>query len=147
MRRTVALLLLSTLLFFGCAHSTEAQGEGAGGDSQGASLSDSGGVPMTPGIAFYEGTFPYGDWRDQAVVFEEDCINDEETALAVAGAILESFQRRGFFNGYEPRTVYHVIEEGIWIVSYSRSRDYMGASFTIAIRQENAEVVLMWPGE
>ena len=86
--------------------------------------------------------------------FEKDGIPDKETAIRATQIVVESYQKQGYFENYAPFLVLYDTEKKIWIVSFSdglhspESGYYsVGACVSIAVRQENAEVIRIWVGE
>ena len=97
-------------------------------------------------LPYEEGKWKNKDWDKIELPFEEICIPDKETAIQITSAFVKAFQHKKLFINYKPQSVFYDIEDEIWIVSFCEG-DVPGASLTIAIRKDNAEVVKMWLGE
>lgn len=96
-------------------------------------------------ITSSKGIYSNKDWDTLELPFSAECIPDSETAIAVTKNIVMSFQKEGKFLDYVPQFVFFDIEDNIWIVSFWPNIDgYIGSSFNIVIKKDNAQVVKMW---
>ena len=96
---------------------------------------------------FYEtGVYYDKDWDKEMVgTYKGNTIPDKETAIAVASAIQIGIQG-------EERAVLQVfydVEDKIWIVTFVRPSSVMmnGGCISIALRQEDGQVLRIWGGE
>jgi hypothetical protein len=86
------------------------------------------------------------DWDKEMVgTYKGNAIPDKETAIAVASAIQIGIQG-------EERAVLQVfydVEDEIWIVTFVRPSSVMmnGGCISIALRQEDGQVLRIWGGE
>ena len=100
-------------------------------------------------IPYQEGIYDDKDWENIDIPVNEVCIPDKDTAIKVASAIVDRFQKEGYFPDYIPQTVFFDTEDKIWIISFGENRGLYddGSDFSIALKAENAEVIKMWVGE
>lgn len=98
-------------------------------------------------VIYREGIWPDKEWDTVDFPVENDCVPDMETAIAVTSAILETFQKQGYFKDYEAQSVFYDTQDHIWFVTFAEEALTPGACFTIALRQSNGEVLKMWVGE
>lgn len=159
MKKIVILLVLLVSFLFGCKNNTGAHDartssepsdtpdvKSSGYHSEAFETSNKEVYDMDD-IIYREGEWDDKDWDNIEFPIEKDCIDDKETAVNVARALLGNFQKQNYFVNYVTLSVFYDIKDKIWIVVFAESRDYPGADVTIAIRRENAEVVKMWVGE
>ena len=91
-------------------------------------------------------------WEDEDYDFpaSDDCLDDVETASAVANIILARFQRDGLFPGYSLQHIEYQSDPGIWVFHFWDGAEFeLGpcSGFSIAIRKDNAQVLKMWVSE
>lgn len=147
MKKAVILFIMLVLFLFGCGKNTETSDVSSDGTHNNASGTNNGEVCDMREIIFTEGVWHDKEWNKLEFPFENDCIPDKETAIILTKVFLENFQRQNYFTNYVAQSVFYDTEDRIWIVSFSESKDYPGAVFSIAIREDNAEVVKMWVEE
>lgn len=82
-------------------------------------------------------------------IFTEPCIPDAETALYYGNALLQHFQREGFYPRYIPQWVMYQTDPVIWIVSCWEDLGPATLSSTVsfAISETDAEIICIWLGE
>lgn len=83
-------------------------------------------------------------WEQIDTAFLRDCVPNADAAVSIANCILSQYQAEGFFAGYYPQLVEFQADPGIWVVSYWENTVQPQATFSIAIRQDSAEVLRMW---
>lgn len=103
-------------------------------------------------IKYEEGIYQHKNWNLIEFPIEEVCVPDKETAISIAKGIILNFQEQGKFKEYIPQHVFFDTEDNFWIVSFWPSTgndniEYIGATFSIAIKKENAQVLKMWINE
>lgn len=100
-------------------------------------------------IMYEEGIYQNKDWNSLEFSIEMICVPNKETAVSIANDIMINFQKQGKFNGYIPQHVFLDTEDNFWVVSFwpnikNDNSTYIGASFSIAIQKENAQILKMW---
>lgn len=99
-------------------------------------------------IEVTEGIYPNKNWDDIMFPISETCVPDKETAVSLARNMIVNFQKNGKFIDYVPQSVFYDTQDHIWIISFWEDIEgYIGASFSIAIKEDNAQVVKMWVDE
>jgi len=87
-------------------------------------------------------------WENADSPVLDDCLDDVETASSVAKLILARFQRKGLFSGYSLQYIEYQSDPEIWVFSFwDGDSNETGASFNMAIRKDNAQVLKMWVSE
>ena len=131
--KKIILLGLCILLLVGCQN------------EQVATTSD------TDSIFYCSGRFPVHP-EDPVGTYTQPVIPDEETAIEVATAIMQSIQRKGYGKEYVIQSVFFDTVDEIWIVTFALPQYDVtalmdGGGYSIAMRKSNAEVVRIWAGE
>ena len=99
-------------------------------------------------IEVTEGIYPNKNWNEIMFPISDPCIPDKETAVSLAQTILVNFQKKGKFIDYVPQYVFYDTQDHIWIISFWKDIEgYIGASFSIAIKEDDAQVIKMWVDE
>ena len=97
-------------------------------------------------IPYSEGAFD--EWNQIEFPFNETCVPDQETARKICDIIVSNYQEQGYFEHYSAQEIHHDTENSIWIITYwDNSTDAISATFSIAIREKDAQVVQMWVNE
>ena len=88
-------------------------------------------------------------WESENSPFLHDCLADVETASSVAKLIFSEIQREGYCSGYSLQYIEYQSDPGIWVFTFWDGSDDSGpsATFSMAIRKDNAQVVKMWVDE
>ena len=96
------------------------------------------------GIQYEEGIYHNKAWEDVEFPFNAICIPDKDTAISIATRIVRNFQKDGYFINYVVQSVFYDTEDEIWIIHFWENNRGISASFSIALRAENAQVIQMW---
>ncbi len=98
--------------------------------------------------------YAYENWEmDQLSDFlHEDLVQTEESAIAIANAIVQSVIGEQEWKRLALTNVWEDVERNVWIVSYdpvSEDTDSImtGGRVNIAIRKHDAQVLKMWAEE
>ena len=91
-------------------------------------------------------------WDSYGVDVKGKAIKNAETAGKIGYALLEQFQEEGYFPDYRLQHIMHDPEKGVWIVSFWEDSDdsegtWVGGDFTVAFREDDAQIIGMWVGE
>jgi hypothetical protein len=98
------------------------------------------------GIEFWESEFSGEDWAHKDPTIQVVAIPDKETALAVASALFKGMQKQAKFKHYEIVAIWHDTDDGIWIIVFAQGQNSTGG-FTMALREDNAQIINIWAGE
>ncbi len=109
-------------------------------------------INNTENVMYEEGIYQDKDWDLLEFPIEMTCVPDKETAISIANDIMINFQKQGSFKGYIPQHVFLDTEDNFWVVSFwpnveENNATYVGASLSIAIKKENAQILKMWVDE
>lgn len=96
-------------------------------------------------IKISQGIYRDKNWDNYEFPINEICVPDANTALAIAEVILSNYQNQGKFKNYYPQTIFEDTQDQIWIISfYPNTTNYIGATFNIAIKKEDATIIKIW---
>lgn len=145
--KKIALFLLALIfLFAGCSCSQSLQVE-----ETIASPSDLTTQEPTENAIYH---YAYENWeKDQQSDFlQEDLVQTEENALAVANAIVKIAIGEQEWKKLYLANVWEDVDKGVWVISFDpRNEDsdtiITGGRVNIAIRKHDAQVVKMWAEE
>ena len=101
-------------------------------------------------IRYEEGIYRYKDWDSypHVAVNDDDCVPDKETAANIGNAILECYQKQGYFKDYILQYIFYDTEDEIWILGFwEKDSKYPGGGYNMAISKKDAKVILKWGSE
>gem|GEM_PF-6293457 len=146
MKKTALFLLVCSFLFAGCSSSQSLQVEEALASPNNLTMQE-----PTENVIFH---YAYENWEmDQLSDFlHEDLVQTEESAIAIANAIVQSVIGEQEWKRLALTNVWEDVERNVWIVSYdpvSEDTDSImtGGRVNIAIRKHDAQVLKMWAEE
>lgn len=146
MKKVAQFLLALIFLFAGCSCSKPLQVE-----ETIASPSDLTTQEPTENAIYH---YAYENWeKDQQSDFlQEDLVQTEESAIAVANAIVKIAIGEQEWKKLYLANVWEDVDKGVWIVSFDPRNEnsdtiITGGRVNIAIRKHDAQVVKMWAEE
>jgi len=143
MKKVIFLVLVLSLM---CGWGNTDDSAGDAGSADTSELSGNygkyGDIPYTEATG---GADYFVSWE---FLFDKACIPDKETAVAVTSAILEAFQKSGYFLGYSPQEVTFLTDLQIWVVEFWNDQPaYPSSTLSIAIQKDTGQVVKMQVNE
>ena len=89
--------------------------------------------------------------HEMGTAFQESVDLNAEAAAKIADSILSSFQKKGYFEGYQWFETEDLLLDGVpaWAVYYLPAHDIntLVPEVVIAIQKSNAEILGMWVNE
>lgn len=102
-------------------------------------------------VRYETGVFIDKNWDDTVGTYKGPAVPDKETALKIGTAVFDAMEKSEESQDLTPESVFFDEEDHIWIVTFGKAPEgnvrILGGGCSIAIREDNGEVVRIWFGE
>ena len=102
-------------------------------------------------VRYETGVFIDKNWDDTVGTYKGPAVPDKETALKIGTAVFDAMEKSEESRDLTPESVFFDEEDHIWIVTFGKAPEgnvrVLGGGCSIAIREDNGEVVRIWFGE